>query len=110
MYKQRYRSICHYLAHHLGKGFSYSPVAGGMFLWLQLGVKDTWQLAERCLAKGVAVVPGSEFYPDRRPSPALRLNFTNSDDKQLDQACATIARVLQKLSGSGVTLSTQSFH
>ncbi len=47
--------------------------AGGMFVWVDAG-RDTIRLAERAMAEGLLLAPGSLFSPSQLPSTRMRLN------------------------------------
>ena len=52
---------------------------GGMFLWTEFKrCADSMALFEKAIEKGVAFVPGSVFFADKRTSASARLNYTNS--------------------------------
>jgi len=95
LYHERYQALALALSHSLSADFSFEAVEGGMFLWLKTPGKKPIQLAQAALKKGVAIVPGSVFYQHHsNSSPAIRLNFSNSDPKQLQEAVQRLAQVL----------------
>jgi 2-aminoadipate transaminase len=67
--------------------------SGGFFSWLTLPV-DAADLARRAVDDGVAVVPGSPFFPDGRGSTNLRLSFSNVDDELIDVGIERLARLV----------------
>jgi 2-aminoadipate transaminase len=70
---------------------------GGFFLWITLrGVEESASLLPHCAAAGVTFVPGSEFYPDHRPSPSLRLGFTTLSREDLLKGAERLGRVLRE--------------
>lgn len=57
---------------------------GGMFLWVRFkGCEDSMKLFEKAIQKGVAFVPGSVFFADKRTSSYARLNYTNSTPQEI---------------------------
>ncbi len=57
---------------------------GGMFLWVNFkACDDSMKLFEKSIEKGVAFVPGSVFFADKRISSYGRLNYTNSSLEQI---------------------------
>ena len=48
---------------HLGGQASWSTPEGGYFVWLDLDVGDTSELAAQAEPAGVAIVPGAAFFP-----------------------------------------------
>jgi DNA-binding transcriptional MocR family regulator len=57
------------------------PVAppAGMFVWVDTG-RDTNVLAERAMAQGILLAPGSLFSPSQLPSTFMRLNVAAMQD------------------------------
>ncbi|QGZ38749.1 DNA-binding transcriptional MocR family regulator [Pseudoduganella flava] len=57
------------------------PVAppAGMFVWVDTG-RDTNALAERAMAQGILLAPGSLFSPSQLPSTFMRLNVAAMQD------------------------------
>ena len=79
---------------------------GGMFIWLKLNCEafqqafkdvDDRQLAERALAEGVAVVPGSVFYPHQQAGVSFRLNFSHESVVKIDQGIQRFSRVFEQM-------------
>lgn len=57
---------------------------GGLFTWVELpAYVNSRKLAERCLEKGVAVVPGDGFFPNGENKHCFRVNYSNATDEQL---------------------------
>jgi 2-aminoadipate transaminase len=64
---------------------------GGMFLWVEFkGCEDSMKLFEKAIEKGVAFVPGSVFFADKRTSASARMNYTNA-------TCHDIKRGVKRL-------------
>ncbi|MBC7455820.1 MAG: PLP-dependent aminotransferase family protein [Massilia sp.] len=53
--------------------------AAGMFVWVDCGI-NTNLLAERAMAEGLLLAPGSLFSPSQLPSTRMRLNVTALQD------------------------------
>lgn len=96
-YSTRYQTLANALERE-GQGLlTFDPVCGGMFIWAVLQSGDSECVARECLARNVAVVPSSAFYPvEQRRSNALRLNFTCVDSTGLETAVRTICDVLSE--------------
>ncbi|NNN44532.1 MULTISPECIES: PLP-dependent aminotransferase family protein [Vibrio] len=95
LYRSRYEVLFDNLKKVLPNGYQLNSIDGGMFIWLTLPPCDTFALAQRLLAEGVAVVPSPVFYPDPDHAPAaLRLNFTNSTEQELTKAVQRLVSVL----------------
>lgn len=97
VYQQRYLALTSALQTALPQ-LAQQPVQGGMFIWLELPPTiDDFALAERCINHKLAVVPGSVFYADQgHDQSALRLNFSNADETQLQQAAEILAAVINE--------------
>ncbi|UGQ44677.1 aminotransferase-like domain-containing protein [Massilia endophytica] len=62
----------------VGMRFGSAPTAG-MFVWADTG-RDTNVMAERAMAEGMLLAPGSLFSPSQLPSTYLRLNVAAMGD------------------------------
>ena len=76
-------------------GLAWTRPRGGFFTWLTLpeGL-DATAFARRAAAAGVAVVPGTPFYPDGRGAANLRLSFSRVEDELIDVGVARLAALL----------------
>lgn len=64
---------------------------GGMFLWVTFqGAEDSMKLFDKAIEKGVAFVPGSVFFADKRTSASARLNYTHSSLEDITQGVARL--------------------
>jgi 2-aminoadipate transaminase len=97
LYKSRYEALIKNITMELPKNCYSNTVDGGMFIWLSLPECDVDALAKSALENGVAVVPSSVFYQNRASViPALRLNFTHSNIKELGEAIKRLAKVIKQ--------------
>ncbi|MBL4763807.1 MAG: PLP-dependent aminotransferase family protein [Colwellia sp.] len=97
LYHARYQALRQNIALKLSPYCYAHAVDGGMFIWLSLPKCDVDALAKSALAHGVAVVPSSVFYHDRKNfPPALRLNFTNASVAELGDAIGRLAKVIKQ--------------
>ncbi|QYG08603.1 PLP-dependent aminotransferase family protein [Janthinobacterium sp. PAMC25594] len=63
-------------------GLRFDPAPAGMFLWTDAGC-DTNVLAEKALAEGLVLAPGSLFSPRQLPSTRMRLNLATVQDERV---------------------------
>lgn len=72
---------------------------GGMFLWVTLPERaSSLDLFELAVKENVAFVPGNPFYTDDGSrNNTLRLNFSNSDEEQIEEGIKRLAGCLEKL-------------
>jgi DNA-binding transcriptional MocR family regulator len=68
---------------------------GGLNLWTRMPRDlDARTVAARCLADGVAVSPGDEWFPAAVPGPHLRLNYAWADPARFAEAAHIVERVI----------------
>ncbi|HEV3408102.1 MAG TPA: PLP-dependent aminotransferase family protein [Gaiellaceae bacterium] len=65
--------------------------SGGFFSWLTLPGLDAADLARRAVDRGVAVVPGTPFFPDGGGRENLRLSFSRVADDLIDEGIERLA-------------------
>ncbi|WP_058048477.1 PLP-dependent aminotransferase family protein [Janthinobacterium sp. Ant5-2-1] len=63
-------------------GLRFDPAPAGMFVWADAGC-DTNVLAEKALAEGLVLAPGSLFSPRQLPSTRMRLNLATVQDERV---------------------------
>ena len=70
---------------------------GGLFVWVELpeGYNASTML-DRAIAKGVAYVPGTYFYPDGGHVNTMRLNFSNSEVEQIDRGMELLRQTVEE--------------
>ena len=69
---------------------------GGFFSWLTLpDGGDAGDLAGRAVERGVAIVPGSLFFPDERGGDNVRLSFSLVDEAEIDEGIERLASLVQ---------------
>ncbi|HEY4318137.1 MAG TPA: PLP-dependent aminotransferase family protein [Herbaspirillum sp.] len=56
-----------------------TPTPAGMFIWVDAG-RDTNVLAEKAMAEGYLLAPGSLFSPNQLPSTFMRINVASMED------------------------------
>lgn len=71
---------------------------GGMFLWVTLPENlSSMELFDRAIKENVAFVPGSPFYVGGGGENTLRLNFSNSDEKKIEEGINRLAVIIKKV-------------
>ncbi len=71
---------------HFPPDVSFTRPDGGMFLWVTLPEGcSSMELFEQSIAHKVAFVPGRPFFVDDSGDNSLRLNFSNSDEKNIEE-------------------------
>jgi 2-aminoadipate transaminase len=70
---------------------------GGLFIWATLPeFIDTGDLLARALREDVAFVPGQAAYVDERGRNSMRLNFSGSDDAEIEEGVRRIGKVIRE--------------
>lgn len=94
LYGSRARACLAALERHVGTRGRWTRPRGGFFTWLTLPGVDSFDLAARAADAGVAVVPGSPFFPDDRGRDSLRLSFSRAAEEEIDAGVARLAGLL----------------
>ncbi len=94
-----YKKQCHAMLEAIDKYFprevKVTRPAGGMFIWAELpDGKSAADLFDRAIKKNVAFVPGNQFYTEGESCSTFRLNYTNADEKTIEEGIQRLAGVL----------------
>lgn len=84
----------------LGRHFSdlarWSTPSGGLFYWLRLHDEiDTRTMLDEAIARGVAFMPGEEFYPNEPCPGTMRLNFSHADAPEAERGLRVLADLIR---------------
>lgn len=91
-YRERRESFATSLDRYFGSLASWQVPQGGLFFWLQLTTPiDTRALLDRAIDRGVAFMPGEEFYPGTPQVGTMRLNFSHADPPDADRGLGILA-------------------
>lgn len=97
-----YKSQCDCMTANIQKYFppqiKCTKPQGGMFMWVTLpeGLSSV-ELFDIAAKVNVAFVPGDPFYTSETGTNTLRLNYTNSDDKTIEDGIKRLAGALERL-------------
>ena len=70
---------------------------GGLFVWAELPEgMDTLPLLEKAVARKVAYIPGTHFYPDGGHANTLRLNFSACEPARITQGMQILGDLLKE--------------
>lgn len=75
----------------------YTIPEGGMFLWVEYPQVSSKEFMNRCLASGVAMVPGTEFSPTSRSSSFFRMNFSFLEKENLELGVKRITKAYRDI-------------
>lgn len=69
---------------------------GGMFMWVTLPENiSSMKLMEKAIAAKIVFVPGDPFYVNRNDANTMRLNYTNSNEAEIEEAIKRLGKVIQ---------------
>jgi 2-aminoadipate transaminase len=96
LYKRKRDIMLDCLKKYFPKEAKWTVPNGGMFIWINLpkGVNTNLML-QKAIAKKVAYVSGSAFFPDGGNYNSMRLNFSFSDDKLIKKGIQRLAEVIK---------------
>ncbi len=97
-YKKQRDSMISMMEKHLPEEIRFTKPEGGMFLWATLpeGL-SALRLLDLARKENVVFVPGNAFYVDGGGNNALRLNFSNSGEDEIEEGIKRLARVIKEL-------------
>ncbi len=86
VYGEQRDSMVNSLKRYFGNKITITEPEGGMFLWVTLPENiNSMELFQAAIKKNVAFVPGTPFYASNPETNTLRLNFTNSSPKIIEE-------------------------
>ncbi|MDP2650409.1 MAG: aminotransferase class I/II-fold pyridoxal phosphate-dependent enzyme, partial [bacterium] len=100
-YKQQKDAMLAALGEHLPADISYTNPEGGMFLWATFPEHvDTAKLFAFAIEEKVAFVPGESFFATDAPKNTMRLNYSNSTPKQVEEGVRRLAKAYARYCAS----------
>jgi len=85
------------IAENFPEEIEFTKPDGGMFLWITLPENiSALDLFEHAIKEKVAFVPGNPFYVNGGGNNTLRLNFSNSDEEQIEIGIKRLAKIMKK--------------
>ncbi len=96
--EQRRDAMVAALHRHLGPECLPAPPTGGLHLWVRLPdrVSDA-EVVAACLADGILVSAGRDWFPAEAPAPYLRLSFAATRPDAVDAPIARLAEIVRAL-------------
>jgi 2-aminoadipate transaminase len=78
-------------------GVSSTRPEGGMFLWMTLPENTSSRdLLDLAVMDKVIFVPGDPFYVDTTDANTMRLNYTNCNEAEIEEAIKRLGKVIQE--------------
>jgi 2-aminoadipate transaminase len=95
LYRRKCERMLAALERCMPDGTRWTVPKGGFFSWLTLpNGGDAGDLATRAVERGVAIVPGSLFFPDDRGGDNVRLSFSLVDEAEIDDGIERLASLV----------------
>ncbi len=95
LYQRKCERMLAALERSMPDGAHWTRPEGGFFSWLTLpDGADSTELAALAAERGVGIVPGTLFFPDRRGADTVRLSFSMVDDAQIDEGIERLASLI----------------
>jgi len=97
-YKKRRDIFISLAEKHLAELAEWIVPSAGMFLWLKLKtITNTDDLIrKKAVEKKVLFLPGSDFFPDKKPTPYLRASFSTATPEEMDLALSRLAEIIKE--------------
>jgi 2-aminoadipate transaminase len=96
LYRRKCERMLAALERCMPDGTRWTVPKGGFFSWLTLpDGGDAGDLATRAVERGVAIVPGSLFFPDERGGDNVRLSFSLVDEAEIDEGIERLASLVR---------------
>jgi 2-aminoadipate transaminase len=99
VYGSRRDHMINMMARYFPENIIYTKPEGGMFVWVTLPESvSSMDLFNLAIKKNVAFVPGSPFYiTEGAGDNTLRLNFSNSNQSEIEDGIKRLAACIEKL-------------
>lgn len=95
LYRRKRDLMLSLLSRYMPQGVSWTRPEGGLFLFVTLPPQiDTVALYDAALARGVAYVAGSFFYPDGTGRNTMRLNFSFLDEEKMPEGIRLLVQII----------------
>jgi Transcriptional regulators containing a DNA-binding HTH domain and an aminotransferase domain (MocR family) and their eukaryotic orthologs len=97
-YGRQAEAMMQAIEHYFPKDIQYTRPEGGMFLWLTLPEgTNALDLFDLAVKQNVAFVPGNPFYIDKTAVNTCRLNFSCSNEAEIEEGIRRLSGVLAML-------------
>ncbi|MEB3692520.1 MAG: PLP-dependent aminotransferase family protein [Caldisphaeraceae archaeon] len=97
VYRTKRDALVDALESYLPKGSEYYKPKGGLFAFIYLpGSIDTTSMLMKAIERGVAYVPGRNFFADGSGSNALRINFSYPSIEKLREGVRRICELVEE--------------
>jgi 2-aminoadipate transaminase len=97
MYRKKRDIMLKSLEKYFPEGCEWTRPEGGMFIWVTLPSKiDTRELFVHAVKENVLFVHGSVFRVDGKGHNTMRLNFTNTDNRKIEEGVKRLGNLVKR--------------
>ncbi|MFT8316293.1 MAG: PLP-dependent aminotransferase family protein [Clostridium sp.] len=98
LYKGQRDCMVSMIERYFPKEIKSTKPEGGMFLWITLPERvSSLDLFDLAAKENVAFVPGDPFYANEEGTNTLRLNYTNCDEKMIEEGIKRLAKATREI-------------
>lgn len=98
MYKSQRDCMVEMAKRYFPPEVHYTEPEGGMFMWASLpNGLSSLELFETASRVNVAFVPGDPFYTDRKNANTFRLNYTNSNEAEIEEGIKRLGTAIKDM-------------
>lgn len=100
LYRKKRDTMLKALQEYFPESATWSRPDGGMFLWATVDKRiNTTEMLKDAVQEGVAYVSGNAFSPARIQGNSMRLNFTFSEEDQINRGIEKLGTIIEKKTG-----------
>jgi len=97
VYRRRRDACLAALERHFPVGTTWTRPGGGFYVWVTIPGADTKAMLPEAVARGVAYVPGTAFFPDGSGRDRLRLAFCYPPEDAIEEGVRRLGELLAEL-------------
>jgi 2-aminoadipate transaminase len=97
VYRRRRDACLAALERHFPAGTTWTRPGGGFYVWVTIPAADTKAMLSEAVARGVAYVPGTAFFPDGSGRDRLRLAFCYPPEDAIEEGVRRLGELLAEL-------------
>jgi 2-aminoadipate transaminase len=97
LYKKQKDYMVEMIRAYFPEEICYTNPDGGMFIWLTLPeYMNAYDLLEEAALMKIAFVPGQTFYVNKKGQNTIRLNFSNSNEKEMEEGIKRLGKLFYR--------------
>lgn len=98
IYRERYHATLKAIRNYFPQEVMFFPPQGGLNFWMELPEGyNSDELYKESVKRKVIFVPGSVFYPSRKPSRFFRLSYAFVTPEEIDKGLAVLGSLLHEV-------------